>query len=199
VQTTCVGLPLIEIRRIRAVIPMSGQHGKTPDCGYDLVVDIRQIEQELATAGAQGLLTNSSMARLAYNGLDGRPRVIPIGFFWTGTEIVLSTAASSPKVAALSARPDVALSIDSGDRPDTAKALSVRGTARMKIVNGVTDEYIAGAKKFLDAEEAAKVEQQVWSMYDRMARIAIQPRWVRFYDFGAGRLPKFLSDLAERT
>jgi hypothetical protein len=31
-----------------------------------------------------------------------------------------------------------------------------------------------------------------------MAHIAIQPRWVRFYDFGAGRLPKFLSDLAER-
>ena len=178
---------------------MSGQHGKTPDCGYDLVVDIRQIEQELATAGAQGLLTNSSMARLAYNGLDGRPRVIPIGFFWTGTEIVLSTAASSPKVTALSARPDVALSIDAGDRPDTAKALSVRGTARMRIVNGVTDEYIAGVKKFLDAEEAAEFEQQVRSMYDRMARITIQPRWVRFYDFGAGRLPKFLSDLAERA
>ena len=33
VQTTCIGLPLIEIRRIRAVIPMSGQYGKTPDCG----------------------------------------------------------------------------------------------------------------------------------------------------------------------
>jgi hypothetical protein len=32
-----------------------------------------------------------------------------------------------------------------------------------------------------------------------MARIAIQPRWVRFFDFGARRLPKFLSDLAKRT
>ena len=162
-------------------------------------MDVGQIERELATAGAQELLTNSSMARLAYNGLDGRPRVIPIGFFWTGTEIVLSTAASSPKVTALSARPDVALSIDAGDRPDTAKALSVRGTARMRIVNGVTDEYIAGVQKFLDAEEAAEFEQQVRSMYDRMARIAIQPRWVRFYDFGAGRLPKFLSNLTKHT
>ena len=74
----------------------------------------------------------------------------------------------------------------------------MRGTASMKIVNGVTDEYIAGAKKFLDADEAVEFEQQVRSIYDRMARIAIQPRWVRFYDFGAGRLPKFLSDLAER-
>ena len=52
------GCPLIEIRRIRAVIPISGHCGRTPDCGYDLVVDIRQIEQELATAGAQELLTN---------------------------------------------------------------------------------------------------------------------------------------------
>jgi hypothetical protein len=36
-------------------------------------------------------------------------------------------------------------------------------------------------------------------MYDRMARIAITPRWARFYDFGAGRLPHFLQVLAERS
>jgi nitroimidazol reductase NimA-like FMN-containing flavoprotein (pyridoxamine 5'-phosphate oxidase superfamily) len=38
--------------------------------------------------------------------------VIPVGFFWAGTEFVISTATTSPKVAALKARPDVALSID---------------------------------------------------------------------------------------
>jgi hypothetical protein len=32
-----------------------------------------------------------------------------------------------------------------------------------------------------------------------MARIAITPYWVRYYDFGAGRLPRFLQDLAERN
>jgi hypothetical protein len=31
------------------------------------------------------------------------------------------------------------------------------------------------------------------------ARIAITPHWVRYYDFGAGRLPRFLQDLAERN
>jgi len=36
-------------------------------------------------------------------------------------------------------------------------------------------------------------------MYDQMARIAIVPSWVRFYDFGAGRIPKFLKELAERN
>lgn len=36
-------------------------------------------------------------------------------------------------------------------------------------------------------------------MYDQIARIAIVPSWVRFYDFGAGRTPKFLKELAERN
>jgi hypothetical protein len=67
----------------------------------------------------------------------------------------------------------------------------------MEIVDGVTDEYIAAAKKSTDAENAAEFEQNVRSMFDQMARIAIEPHWVRFYDFGAGRMPKFLTDLAE--
>jgi hypothetical protein len=36
-------------------------------------------------------------------------------------------------------------------------------------------------------------------MYERMARIAITPTWARFYDFGAGRVPRFLQELAERS
>lgn len=36
------------------------------------------------------------MAHLAYVGKDAMPRVIPIGFFWTGREFVLSTAATRP-------------------------------------------------------------------------------------------------------
>src|SRR6266545_1072031 len=30
------------------------------------------------------------------NAEDGTPRVIPVGFFWTGTEFVISTATTSP-------------------------------------------------------------------------------------------------------
>ena len=51
----------------------------------------------------------------------------------------------------------------------------------------------------MDAEAAAEFEQKVRGMYDQMARIAITPRWVRFYDFGAGRMPRFLQELAERS
>ncbi len=76
-----------------------------------------EIDAELAITGAQQLLTSSSMVRLAYVGKDGTPRVIPMGFYWTGDQVVVSTAATAPKVAALTARPDVALTIDSGTRP----------------------------------------------------------------------------------
>ncbi|MEV6850161.1 hypothetical protein [Actinoplanes sp. NPDC051411] len=37
------------------------------------------------------------------------------------------------------------------------------------------------------------------AMYDQMARIAVEPQWVRFYDFGAGRMPHFLAELAKKS
>ena len=158
----------------------------------------QDIDDELSTTGAQELLTSTSAAHLAYVGRDGTPRVIPVGFFWTGDQVVIATATTSPKVTALSAHPDVALSIDSGDTPDQARALSIRGQASVEIVDGVVPEYLAAARKTMDAEAAAEFEQNVRGMYDQMARIAITPRWVRFYDFGAGRMPRGLQELAEQ-
>jgi len=86
-----------------------------------------ELAQELGHPEAQKLLSGS-MARLAYNGPDGFPRVIPTGFYWTGDRIVVSTATTSPKVKALETRPEVALTIDTGDTPGDARALLVRGT-----------------------------------------------------------------------
>ncbi|MFJ4367983.1 pyridoxamine 5'-phosphate oxidase family protein [Streptomyces chartreusis] len=160
-------------------------------------MDPRQIEQELADA--HELLDQASMARLAYNGLDGLPRVIPIGIFWTGEEIVMSTAATAPKVKALSVRPEVALTIDAGDSPGSAKMLSVRGVVHLTIVDGVVPEYLAAARKNFDAEYAAEFERNCRAMYDQMARIAFEPQWARFYDFSAGRVPEFLAELAKRS
>ena len=157
-------------------------------------MDQQEIHKELSDA--QELLASTSAAHLAYIGKDGTPRVIPVGCYWTGDEFVISCATTSPKVAALSARPDVALSIDAGDTPDQARALSVRGQANVEIVDGVVEEYLAAARKTMDAEAAAAFEEDVRGFYDQMARIAITPRWVRYYDFGAGRMPKFLQELA---
>jgi hypothetical protein len=162
-------------------------------------VEKHVIEAELSATGAQELLAATSSAHLAYNAEDGTPRVIPVGYFWTGTEFVVSTAPTSPKVAALKIRPDVALSIDGGNTPEQARALSVRGQASVEVIDGLVPEYLAAARKSMSAEAAAEFEKNCRDMYDQMARIVIRPDWVRFYDFGAGRMPKFLMDLAERN
>jgi hypothetical protein len=91
------------------------------------------------------------------------------------------------------------VAIDAGDTPDQARALSLRGQASVEIVHGVVPEYLAAARKTMDAEAAAGFEQQVRGMYNQMARIAITPTWVRFYDFGAGRMPRFPQELAEQN
>ena len=132
------------------------------------------------------MLAATSSAHLAYNAEDGTPRVIPVGYFWTGAEFVVSTAITSPKVSALRARPDVALAIDGGDTPGQARALSVRGRASVEIVDGLVPEYIAASRKSMGAEAAAEFEKNCRAMYDQMAGIAIAPSWVRFYDFGTG-------------
>jgi hypothetical protein len=156
------------------------------------------IDAELSMPGARELL-ESTAAHLAYVGNDGTPRVIPVGFFWTGDEFVISTATTAPKVAALSAHPEVALAIDAGNTPGGARSLSIRGRASVEIVDGVVPEYLAAARRSMDADAAAEFERNVRRMYQRMARIAITPTWVHFYDFGAGRMPRFLQELAEQS
>lgn len=80
-----------------------------------------EISDAPSTAGAQEMLASTSAAHLAYTAKDGTPRVMPVGFFWTGEQFVISTATTAPKVA------------------------------------------------------------------------------LRFYDFGAGRMPRFLQELAEQS
>jgi hypothetical protein len=162
-------------------------------------MDHQELHDELFADGAQELLASTTSAHLGYVAADGTPRVIPVGFFWTGEEFVVSTADTAPKVAALSARPDVSLAIDAGNTPSGARALSVRGRASIRIVDGVVPEYLAAARKSMDADAAADFERAVTAMYPRMARIGITPSWVRFYDYGAGRMPRFLRELAERA
>jgi hypothetical protein len=157
------------------------------------------IDDELGTPGAQELLASTSLAHLAYVAKDGTPRVVPAGFFWTGDEFVISTATTAPKVAALAAHADVALSIDAGDTPEQARALSIRGRAGIEIVDGIVPEYLAAARKVMDADAAAEFERNVRRMYGQMARIAITPYWVRYYEFGSGRMPRFLQELAAQS
>ena len=159
-------------------------------------MNTEELAIELGHPGAQELLRSGPLVRLAYNGPDGLPRVIPIGFHWNGERIVVCTATTSPKVRALSSRPNVALTVDTGSTPAEAKALLMRGVVTMDTVDGVPDEYIAASTKALGADQVTEFERQVRSVYDQMARISIEPVWARFFDFGAGRMPSFLMKLA---
>ena len=151
--------------------------------------------EDLQQPGALELLRSPEPARLAYTGPDGYPRVIPIGFLWNGTAVVVCTAPTAPKVAALAKQPHVALTIDSMGPP--AKELLLRGTASIEIVDGVPPEYLAAAAKSTYGDELAAFEAAVRGLYKEMARITVTPSWARFYDFGAGRLPTFLRRLVE--
>ena len=110
---------------------------------------------------AQRLLASANPARLAYVARDGTPRVVPVGFDWTGTTIVIGTVPGSAKVHALQANPAVALTIDTSPPAWPPNALLIRGTATVTIVDGVFPEYVAGARKSIPAEEFADWEAGV--------------------------------------
>ena len=141
------------------------------------------------------ILRTATLARLAYDGADGTPRVIPIGFLWTGQAVVVATHPTAPKFAALCARPRVALTIDT---PSPARSLLLRGEAEIEVVDGPVPEYLEAAAKSMEGEELAAFEEACRETYDRMARISIVPDWARYFDFGAGRFPGFLRELTSK-
>ncbi|MCU1360044.1 MAG: pyridoxamine 5-phosphate oxidase-related FMN-binding protein [Ilumatobacteraceae bacterium] len=83
-----------------------------------------EIAEVLAKPYSQQLLNGPEPARLAYNGLDGNPRVIPIGFWTDGQRLLMATVPKAAKVAALRNSPKVALTIDQGAFPP--KVLLIR-------------------------------------------------------------------------
>src|SRR3954454_9377637 len=95
------------------------------------------VAETLAEPLAEELLSSHIPARFAYTGSDGDPRVIPIGFLWTGSELKLYTVPTSAKVRALEQNPRIALTIDTESFPP--HVLMIRGSARLELVDGVPD------------------------------------------------------------
>ncbi len=158
-------------------------------------MDQDKVIQVLNDPLGQDLLHTNILARLAYTGVDGYPRVIPIGFYWNGAQIIVCTATIAPKVRALAKNPKVALTIDTDTQPP--HVLLVRGTAFIEVVEGVPYEYLEASKKGIPEQQWNSFEAQVRKMYKQMARIAITPEWARLFDFET-RLPDFLEQLAGR-
>lgn len=131
---------------------------------------------------AQQLLQATWPARLAYTWTDGTPRVVPIGFHWNGTEIVLGTAPGAPKMKALQEGAKVALTIDSDHIP--YKVLLIRGTVHIDTVAGVAPEYAAMCRRTMGEEVGNAWLAQVGGFLPRMVRIFIRPNWVAVQEPG---------------
>ena len=144
-------------------------------------MDPAAVAAELDKPLAAQLLRAAPLLRLAYVSPDGDPRVVPVSFLWHERRLVVCTIATTAKVAALRRHPAVAVTIDHDGLPP--RALLVRGRAEVEIVDGVPDEYVEASRKTVSARGAEDFGGAVRAMYDRMARISIEPTWARLNDF----------------
>lgn len=135
----------------------------------------------LDTDAARQLLHSTELARFAYVAKDGTPRVVPIGFHWNGDELIFATFGGAAKVAALRARPTVAVTIDTTNVPPAA--LFLRGDVTLTDVDGLVPEYALMQERYYGPEMAAQSAAEVEQAGRRMVRIALRPSWVGVFDF----------------
>jgi hypothetical protein len=138
------------------------------------------------------LLASAIPARFAYVGIDGDPRVVPIGFHWNGTQILLFTVPKSAKVRALRQNPRVAITIDTQSYPP--HVLLVRGTASLATVDGVPTDYLEASRKIVPSDQFDEWEAGVRALYEQMVCITIEPDWAKLLDFET-TIPKAVEDL----
>ena len=141
-----------------------------------------EITQLLTQPLSQELLARD-LTRLAYVAKDGRPRNVPIGFTWNGSEIVMCTAKNAPKLPALRNNPMVALTIDTEVHPP--KILLIRGRAELDVVEGIPEEFLEMNGTYpMTPEQRVEWEAEVRSLYhDGMVRIVVTPNWAKLIDF----------------
>jgi hypothetical protein len=155
-----------------------------------------EIRELMNDPVAQRLIQAPIHARLAYTAKDGSPRVVPIGYIWTGDVFVMGSPPNAPKVKALSADPKVALTIDTDDFPP--HILLVRGDAALETVDGVPDEFVEAARRFVGDERMPEWEAQARGLYQQMVLMRITPTWAKIIDFDA-RLPGYVQELMHRV
>jgi hypothetical protein len=145
---------------------------------------------------AQQLLQSHIPVRLSYVWSDGTPRVVPIGFHWTGTEFAIGTFPDAPKMHALKDGDKVALSIDSDTMP--CKVLLVRGSVRLETVEGIAPEYAAMTRRIMDEASAEQWLATMRPITPHMAMIYVRPEWVGIIDFET-RFPSALERRIEHA
>jgi hypothetical protein len=158
----------------------------------EIVAMTNTVHETLSDPVAQALLQSTIPARLAYTWHDGTPRVVPIWFHWNGEEVVCASPPDAPKVEAIEANAQVAITIDDVVWP--YKVLLIRGTANVDHVDGIAPEYAAAAERYFGEEQGRAWCAQVDAMMPNCARIRVRPEWAAIIDFET----RFPSKIASR-
>lgn len=152
----------------------------------------QEIDEILAKPYSQELLSGRIPARFAYVGLDGDPRVVPVGFVWDGSRLHVFAATKSAKIRALQKHPRVSITIDTETYPP--KALLLRGTAELVLEDGVPDGYLQTVVGRVPEDQYGQWVEGVKAIYRQMYRISVTPDWVKLLDFET-TIPKAVEDL----
>jgi hypothetical protein len=176
----------------KTTAPMAGHQNRGRHTTMTATMNARDISEVMNRPYSLELLASRIPARLAYTGLDGDPRVVPVGYDWDGTHVRVASAVNSAKTAALRANPKVALSIDSDDFPP--RVLLLRGTAQVEVVDGVPDVFLRASMKRVSDDQFSEWEAGVRALYDQMTVITITPTWAKLLDFET-TIPKAEEDM----
>ena len=129
----------------------------------------------------QKLLQTPIPARLAYIGLDGTPRVVPVSYLWDGEAFVFASPPDWYKVRAIAANPNVALTVDTNDFPPLI--LSARGVASIDYDQGLPEQYVEASRRIVGEEKFPSWERAVRAENRNMALIRVTPTWLKVVDF----------------
>jgi hypothetical protein len=129
----------------------------------------------------QQLLRAPIPARLAYIGLDGTPRVVPVSYLWDGEAFVFASPPDWYKVRAIAANPNVALTVDTNDFPPLI--LSARGLAHIAYDQGLPEQYVEASRRIVGEDRFPSWEAEVRAENRNMALIRVTPTWLKVVDF----------------
>lgn len=143
---------------------------------YEDIVEIMNTDPVV-----QELLNAPIPARLAYVAPDNTPRVIPISYLWNGKEFVFASPPTWFKIRAVSANPNVALTVDTQEFPP--KILMARGVATIEYDQGLPEEYVEASRRIVGEDKFPAWEAEVRSENRNMAVIRVKPTWLKVVDF----------------
>lgn len=129
----------------------------------------------------QNLIAAPIPARLAYIGVDGAPRVVPVSYLWDGEHFVFASPPDWYKIKSMMANPKIAFTVDETVFPPTSFA--IRGIASIEFDMGLPEEYVEASRRIVGEEKMPDWERAVRAENRNMALVRITPTWIKVVDF----------------